>query len=114
MVPDGRTITVDGRLVLTGDISGKVTSSRSKAVGDVTVEALDLQNRVVTTAAVAGDGSYVLRYLPAGSYIVHFVPGPGNALQPIYWEKAKTFDRADRLTVTAGQTHAKVNVELKP
>ena len=55
-----------------------------------------------------------VRYLPQGSYVLHFVPGPDNGLQPLYWQQSKTFAKADQLTVTAGQTRTKINVELKP
>ena len=67
----------------------------------------------MATAPVAADGTYAVRYLAPGSYVLHFVPGPGNSLQPLYWQQSKTFAKADRLAVTAGQTRTKVNVELK-
>ncbi len=106
--------TLDAEPVLTGGIAGRVTAHRSRPVGAVDVEALDARGTVVATTAVAPDGSYGLGGLPPGSYVVHFVPAPGNRLRAEYWDRAKTFNRATPINVVAAQTHAGIDAELKP
>jgi hypothetical protein len=104
---------IDAELAQTGQISGKVTSNRDKTAGDVIVEVLDTSTRAVVAAAPVGpDRTYIVAGLRPGTYVVHFAPAPGNPHRAEYYSNAKTFEKADPVTVRPGLTTPRINAEL--
>ena len=97
----------------TGSISGHVTTTAVAAC----VLVLGPDGQAVATAPTDGTGSYSVDGIPAGRWIVQFVPDDGclgddtsDAFQ--YYAGAATPATATPVTVTAGETTAGINATL--
>ncbi|MFO7592975.1 MAG: hypothetical protein R6X15_02885 [Pseudomonadota bacterium] len=69
----GHTIQVDFPVFMSGEIDGTVylkKGDREMGVGDVTVELVDKNGRVITRTKTAYDGFYILTQAPLGDYRV--------------------------------------------
>ncbi|MDH3343256.1 MAG: carboxypeptidase-like regulatory domain-containing protein, partial [Gammaproteobacteria bacterium] len=69
----GHAIEIDYPVFTTGEIDGTVElvkAGRQFGVGNVTVELVDQNNRVISTTETAYDGFYILSHIPMGEYSV--------------------------------------------
>jgi len=69
----GHAIQIDFPIFMSGEIDGTVyltKNGREFGVGDVTVELVDENNRVITTTKTAYDGFYIFSKAPLGNYRV--------------------------------------------
>ncbi|MDH5387686.1 MAG: hypothetical protein OEY06_04450 [Gammaproteobacteria bacterium] len=69
----GHAIEIDYPVFTTGEIDGTVElvkAGRQFGVGNVTVELVDQNNRVISTTETAYDGFYILSHIPMGGYSV--------------------------------------------
>ena len=105
------------RVASTGGISGTVTDNTSKALVGICVTAEESSGSGFGASSSASDGTYSITGLVAGSYYVLFNTGCGsvsaNWLQQ-WWQDASSQSSATLVTVTAGQTTAKINAAMQP
>ena len=69
----GHAIQIDFPVFTSGEIDGTVyllKDGRESGVGNVTVELVDMNNRVITTTETAYDGFYILSNAPLGDFYV--------------------------------------------
>jgi len=107
------TTTADAVLPTGGVISGVVRDSHGKPVGGVCVIS---DANFGAFAITASDGSYRLRQLFSGSYLVGFEGGCGNteSLAPVAYRGDPTFFGPTPITVTAGQVTSGINARMRP
>jgi hypothetical protein len=98
----------------TGAISGTVVDT----TGAVCVSLLDATGQAVAVTSTDSSGHYVVAGVPAGSWVVEFLPDrgcladeTGEARQ--YYAGRGTPGTADRVVVTAGETTPGVDVTLQ-
>jgi 5-hydroxyisourate hydrolase-like protein (transthyretin family) len=97
-----------------GQISGKVTDAASHAgLAQVEVEVYSSNDQYVGSSITGPDGTYTVASLPAGSYVVEFYPESGAEVWQ-YYNNASSFDRATRITVSAGANTTGVDAALQP
>jgi hypothetical protein len=105
---------IDAQLADSGAISGRVTdSSGTGGIASVEVQVCDLNGDWYNGTNTDNDGYYTLRGLPAGDYEVAFRThwGPGNYVGEWYNDK-DSFDTADAISVTLGQTTTGIDAQL--
>lgn len=111
------TFDVDAQMRSGGTIAGVVQSSSGTALADIEVDVYrdgELTPEEVASTVSAGDGSYSIGGLAAGSYLVRFA----NAFQPAaswvaqYYADQPTAATAKPVTVSEGATTAGVDASL--
>lgn len=63
-------------------------------------------------AEVAADGTYTIGGLPAGKYVVEFMPATGTHA-PEYWDNQRDEDLADEVTLSRGGAATGINAQLE-
>jgi 5-hydroxyisourate hydrolase-like protein (transthyretin family) len=98
---EGSTITnVNGALDLGGAISGTVTYDGGGLADGINVILYDLDNDFVTSDFISGNGQFLLRGIPTGSYKLNFF---GDIIEEWYQDQT-SFETATPISVTVGQT----------
>ncbi len=106
---------IDATLQVGGVIGGTVTSAATKAaLAGVLVCAADAPNGVERCAETGPGGTYAIRGLPTGGYVVEFLPFEAGAegYAPQFYKEAATQAAAEAVTVTAGSTTLGVDAAL--
>lgn len=111
-------------LALTGAVSASAEEPAATITGTVTSEA-DGTPLAGVSIGVSGVGSglwfggvtdengdYAIAGLPAGEYVVQFVPANGSGLATEYWDDAADWFSADRVQAVAGATVADIDAAL--
>ncbi len=96
----GQTLTVDEQLLPTGSVSGHFSAADGTPLSGVSVQLLTGDGGSGGYATTAGDGSYSVPGVYAGSYQVLFTLPDWTTSQ--YAHGKLTADQADTYTVTAG------------
>ncbi|MGH2865413.1 MAG: carboxypeptidase regulatory-like domain-containing protein, partial [Solirubrobacteraceae bacterium] len=116
-VSAGLTTDANAALTASGTISGTVTSDGS-AVEGVCVDVASSTAPGSRWTTTAGDGTYSVAGLPAGSYTVEFDPGCAGfrdtAELPQFFEDAAAVGQAKSVNVAAGATAEAVDGHLQP
>ncbi|WP_190243168.1 carboxypeptidase regulatory-like domain-containing protein [Arthrobacter globiformis] len=103
---------IDLTLVKSAAISGQVTAPTGVDLNGISVSVHTADGMSIPAyAPVAGDGSYKVIGLPAGSYKVLFSGNSSGALDRWY-EGAQSIDTATPLTLAAGQERTGINATL--
>ncbi len=93
-------------------ITGRVTDSASSGINNVNVYIYDLNNNFVYSTSTNSNGDYTVENIPSESYKVYFEgSAAGNHVDEWYDDKG-SFDEADPVTVTAGQTLENIDAQL--
>ena len=100
---------IDAALETGGTISGTVTVPDGFALGSVFVQVLSAGGISVGQSTMAADGSYVVRGLAPGSYIVLF---SATGLIPVYWPDAGASSGATPVVVEGTQTREDIDATL--
>lgn len=110
--------TVDGfdaALSPGGRISGRVTGPDGEPIAGAPVFSFPTDEPEVGNVAVTeDDGTYVMKGLSAGQHRLEFY-GPyalGEGYISEWWNDRSSFDDAEQITVTAGETAAGTNAQL--
>jgi hypothetical protein len=104
---------INATLVKGASIRGKITLPAGTDASQLYVMAFTAASETgyVASSPVAGDGTYRLPGLPAGSYKIQFSGYNSGALTQWY-DNAATFAAAKAVAVTAGQDVADINATL--
>jgi len=105
---------IDAQLGDKGGISGRVTDSPgTTGIANVNVNINDLNGNWINGTNTDANGDYAINGIPAGDYKVEFNPdnAAGNYLRQWYNDK-NSFDSADSVTVTNGQTTGGIDAQL--
>ena len=103
---------IDARLQAGSSIDGTVRDAATgEGMAEVAVCALTATDEPVACALSAGDGSYEITGLPAGSWRVDF--DAGRLYQIEYWDEVTEFAAATPLPLTPGQTIAGIDAAIK-
>jgi len=103
---------IDAQLASGGAISGHVTDSSSNGINNVNVNIYDPNNNFVCSSSTDSNGDYTVMGIPPGNCKVYFAgSSAGNYLSEWYDDKG-TFDDADAVTVTVGQTLGNIDAQL--
>ena len=112
---------VNADLAADGAISGLVVGAGRRSgspVGGVCVTALPVaagQDQLAVATTTSVNGSYLVDFLPPGTYIIRFTSGCGaNGYATQWWRQAQSESRAAVVTVTAGATTAGIKARLLP
>jgi hypothetical protein len=97
-----------------GRISGRVTDSQNNGIPNVAVTVYDtIQNfLLINTTTTDWDGNYTVGQLPTMNARVLFDPGRSSPFNAEYNNNKVTFEMADPISVTAGQTINNVDAQL--
>jgi Carboxypeptidase regulatory-like domain len=89
---------IDAKLRLGGEISGTVTNAAGAKLSNICVFALAASNALqypLIVPSVSRDGTYHVRGVPAGSYLLNFTPcNPGSPYTSVWWKNSATPDHA--------------------
>jgi 5-hydroxyisourate hydrolase-like protein (transthyretin family) len=114
VVEGATTAGVDARLVAGGTLSGTVRDSASDPVGGVRVEVLESNGGAYVSGTDSeADGGWSVGNLPAGSYLVRFVPSGMNLLDQ-YYPQAATQAAAQSVSLAAGAAVSGLDATLAP
>jgi hypothetical protein len=105
---------IDAQLADGGAISGRVTDSGSNGIANVGVNIYDLNNsdNWIESTSTDSSGNYTVQGLAGGDYKVQFWTGDaGNYLEEWYNDQG-SFNDADAVTVTAGDTTTGIDAQL--
>ncbi len=94
---------VDATLVVGASISGTVSVPAGHTPDEIEVSANGWPGPGYASAHVAGDGTYTVKGLPAGTYAVYFRQSYGEDLLEEWWQDAKDDAAQTTITVTLGQ-----------
>jgi hypothetical protein len=115
---DGQTVSdIDASLALAGFISGRVTSiGDGSGVVDIVAIAQQYRDgawRLDGTGTTAEDGTYTIRGLAAGSYVIRFEdPYEFPRYLEEYYDNVLDFDSATPVTVNANATTPGIDADL--
>lgn len=87
---------------LTGGVSGSVLTEAGIAPYDAYARAYDTQGNLAASAPIWSDGTYRLRELPAGHYLVEFIDLVGRG-GGVWWPGFTSRDNAVPVHVSGGQ-----------
>jgi hypothetical protein len=112
-----------------GRISGTVLQNGTQPVKGAHVVAVDSAGTAVVSTLSVSDGSYILRFLPPGSYRVYaepldgpvvegniggFYSGLSTSFGTTYFPSASTLESAQTVTVVAGSVAAATTIQALP
>jgi len=103
---------INAQLAIGGSISGRVTDSAGTGISDVAVRVFKPSSSSSYFKSGITDlwGNYEVQGLPSGSYKVYFY-NTGDYVSEWYNDKS-SFDSADSVAVTAGNTTSGINAQL--
>ncbi|MCW2980085.1 MAG: hypothetical protein JWO14_1812 [Solirubrobacterales bacterium] len=96
----------------TGSIAGTVSAEDGKPIGEMEVCARAVDESSYECVPLPDGGPYVVPNLPEGKYQVGFWP-IGNFVTQ-FWHNAPTWNQAEPLSVTGGETRGGVDATLVP
>ena len=102
---------IDAQLAQGGIINGAVTGTTGTPLESIRIEARISSNVVSGSAYTDSSGQYSLQGLPAGTYKIYFYNNGQDYFNEWYNNKT-TFETADPLNVTAGQTIPNIDAQL--
>ena len=112
MVTVGQTISnINAQLNEGVVISGTVTSTTGTPLEDIRVEARTSANEIQKSVYTDSSGQYVIQELPAGTYKIYFYNNGQNYFS-IWYNNKTTYETADPLNPTAGQTIPNIDAQL--
>jgi hypothetical protein len=97
---------------LLGGISGRVTDESSNGIANVDVSVMDLDGYSAGWASTDSSGNYSVQGLIPGDYKVYFGTSNAGNYLPEYYNNKASFETADPITTTAGQTTSGINAQL--
>lgn len=104
---------IDARLGPGGSISGRVTDEHGTPLAAISV-AVVLRGaaEIVAYGETGDDGRYVVRGLPAGSYVVGFADDSSRGMLAEYYREAYVAGHASLVAVTAGADTGQIDEVL--
>ena len=113
MVMGGQpTTNIDARLTPGGSIRGRVTDNSGKNIQGITVDIYDLNHLYLASTTTGRAGHYSVAGLPGGSYMIYFGSSTFQDYLSEWYNDKISFETADPVTVTVGQTTSAVDVQL--
>jgi hypothetical protein len=110
------TDSIDAAMQPGGSISGTVTAAAGGALGGVCVAAIIPPDEFITGGSTDADGTYTIRGLAVGDYIVGFSTGcgyPGDLVDQ-WFDHQSTPETATLVSVTAGHTTGSIDAAMYP
>jgi len=103
---------IDAQLAQGGMISGRITDANGNGTANVGVNVHNQNNEIIYQHGYADSlGYYRIYGIPAGTYKVHFTCYGLNYIPEWYNDKS-SFETADPVIVTVGQTTPDINAQL--
>jgi|GEM_PF-3278554 len=102
---------INAQLVAGGIISGRVTDVSGSGFNNIIINIYDLENQLLGHTHTDTNGNYSVQGLPGGNYKVFFANN-GYAVPSEWYNDKNSFDTADPVTVTAGNTTPDINAQL--
>ncbi|MCU0286523.1 MAG: carboxypeptidase regulatory-like domain-containing protein, partial [Acidobacteria bacterium] len=102
---------IDAQLAIGGIVSGQITDESGNGIENIHVYINDLGYSVVAYASTDSQGNYSVGGIPTGDYKIFFRGYQQNYVPEWYNDKA-TFDTADQVSVTVGQTTPDIDAQL--
>jgi hypothetical protein len=111
----GQTTTgIDAQLADGGGVSGRVTdSSGTNGIGNVYVNICDLNQNWLHCIGTDNDGYYTIYGVPDGSFKIQFDPHDAGNYALEWWNNKRSFENADTVMVTTGNTTTDINAQLE-
>lgn len=103
---------IDASLSSGGILSGRLTGPDGRAVVDGYVSAVNTTSGRWEWGLTASDGTWSLRALPPGAYRLQFSARNGSNTVDEWWQNAGTAAAATPVSVSAGKTVSKLDVQL--
>ncbi len=103
---------VDAALATGAAIRGTVTDADGNPLANAEVAAFPPGAGEPHVATADGAGEYIVRGLAAADYTVQFNAPFGSAAVTEYYNDKTSFDAADRVTTTAGETRTGIDASL--
>ncbi len=106
---------IDARLEKGGKVSGRVTGEAGNGIKDINVSIVDFNSNWITDIPTNADGYYTTAGVLPGSYKVSFDPATYSTgyYGELWYNDKWSFDKADTVAVTAGQTVTGINAVFK-
>jgi hypothetical protein len=101
---------INAQLETGGKISGRVTNASGVGIANLGINISDLNNYWVNGIGTDNNGNYSIN-LPPGNYKVFFGAWSPGIYYPEWFDDKSTFESADQVLVTAGQTTS-INAQL--
>lgn len=99
--------------VPTATITGTVTSEADGTpLAGVSIGVSGVGSGLWFDGTTDANGGYAIAGLPAGEYVVQFVPANGSGLATEYWDDAADWFSADRVQAVGGETVADIDAAL--
>ncbi len=105
------TYNINAQLATGGEIRGKVTNVSAIPIQNIYVQVYDSGNHYVGSSSTDAGGTYAVKGLPTGGYMVRFNNNGLNYLTEWYNNKT-SFATADSVAVTAGNITYNINAQL--
>jgi len=111
----GQTLSnIDAQLDPGGQISGRVTDGSNNGIQGAEIRTLNSSNEIVDIVWTEEDGTYstMEHKSPVGTFKIYCVPQYPEAYVREYYNNKTTFETADAVTLTAGQTLPDIDFQL--
>jgi protocatechuate 3,4-dioxygenase beta subunit len=105
------TLNINAQLKQGGMVTGMVADKNGVGIKDIQVSIFDPNNNWIDNANTDASGNYALKGLPSGNYKIEFSVNGQNYLSEWYNDK-DSFESADEVMVTVGQTTSGIDAEL--
>ncbi|MCX6583459.1 MAG: carboxypeptidase regulatory-like domain-containing protein [Candidatus Aminicenantes bacterium] len=102
---------IDAQLAEGGIVSGRVMDESGNGIKDIEVDIFNLSHSNVAASVTDSEGNYSVGGIPGGNYKIFF-SGYHQNYVPEYYNDKTTFDTADQVTVTVGQTTPGIDAQL--
>ncbi len=114
MTSGDTTSDVNAILAPAGSVSGRITDVAGNGISDIQVSVSDSSDNSTTLVYGSTDsnGDYFVNGLPAGSCKIYFDTFYGNSYIGEWYDDQQSFETANSVTVTVGDTTSDVNAVL--
>ncbi|MCX6583364.1 MAG: carboxypeptidase regulatory-like domain-containing protein, partial [Candidatus Aminicenantes bacterium] len=104
---------IDAQLSVGGIISGRVTDSLNNSIQGINVKIYDLNHTLIVSTSTDSAGNYSIGGIPGGSFKVYYYSDNyGQNYFPQWYNDKLSFDAADPVAVTVGQTTPNIDAQL--
>jgi hypothetical protein len=102
---------IDAQLADGGSMSGRVTDTGNNGINNVSVTVRDMAGNIIAWSYTNSNGDYTVQGIPTGNHKVNFDPwNAGNYIEE--WYDNKSFENADLVSITAGNTTTGIDAQL--